>query len=79
MGGDDLVVLRTFNNHFEADVAKSALDAADIAAVLIADDAGGLQPGLWVSEGVALLVRPEDAIRASEVLDTTATPSQDDP
>ena len=27
---DELVVVRTFNDHFEADVAKSALDAAGI-------------------------------------------------
>ena len=72
MADDDLVVLRTFNNRMEADVAKSALDAAGIDAVLSADDAGGVQPGLWVSEGVSLLVRAEDARRAADILDTPA-------
>jgi hypothetical protein len=70
MAEPDLVVLRMFNNRIDADVAKSALDAAEIDVILSADDAGGLQPGLWASEGVALLVRPEDALRASAILDT---------
>ena len=71
---DELVVVRTFINQFEADVAKSALDAAGIGSMLTADDGGGLQPGLWASEGVSLLVRPEDVQRASEVLETPARP-----
>jgi hypothetical protein len=73
MSGENLVVIRTFNNRVEADVAGSALDAAQIDATLSADDAGGLQPGLWVGEGVSLLVRPEDAQRAAEILDTPPT------
>ena len=71
MKTDDLVVLRTFINHFEADMAKSALDAADIESMIRADDAGGTRPGLWMS-GVLLIVRAEDAKRASEILDTPA-------
>jgi Putative prokaryotic signal transducing protein len=78
MPDHDLVVLRTFNNHIDADVAKSALDAADIDSVLSADDMGGVQPGLWASEGVALLVRSEDALRAAEILDTPPTASASD-
>ena len=70
MAEPDLIVLRMFKNRIDADLAKSALDAAGIDTILSADDAGGLQPGLWASEGVALLVRPEDALRASAILDT---------
>jgi hypothetical protein len=65
----DLVVVRTFINKFEAEIAKSALDAADIDAMIRADDAGGTRPGLWLS-GVELIVRAEDVKRAEEILGT---------
>lgn len=65
---DELVVLRTFPNRFEAEVAKSALDAAEIETLINADDFGGTQPGLWPGRGVDLLVREEDAARANDVL-----------
>jgi len=76
MTDPDLVVIRTFNNHFDADVAKSALDAAEIESFLSADDAGGMQPGLWASEGVSILVRPEDAKRAEEILGPDEGPAE---
>jgi hypothetical protein len=69
-----LVVLRTFANRFEADVAKSALDAAAIDSMVRHDDAGGMRPGLWVGRGVELMVRAEDAARAAATLDTRARP-----
>ena len=65
----DLVVVRTFINKFEAEIAKSALDAADIDAMIRADDAGGTRPGLWLS-GVELIVRADDVKRAEEILGT---------
>ncbi len=67
MPDDTLVVLRTFLNRFEADVAKSALDAAGIESMVRADDAGGTRPGLWMS-GVELIVRAEDAQQATRIL-----------
>jgi len=68
MSDADLVIVRTFLNPFDAELAKSALEAAEIQAIVQADDAGGVQPGLWVGRGVELLVRTEDAARADEVL-----------
>ena len=68
---DKLVVIRTFSNRFEADVAKSALDAAEIDSFVRADDAGGMRPHMWPSMGVDLLVRAGDAERANEVLSTS--------
>jgi hypothetical protein len=65
---DDLVVLRTFLNIFEAELAKSALEAAGIASFIRADDAGGLRPHLWMA-GVELVVRREDVQQANEVLE----------
>ena len=68
-GGDS--AHRGYLNAFDAEVAKSSLDAAQIDSMIRADDAGGVQPGLWVGRGVELLVLAEDAQRADEVLGTT--------
>jgi hypothetical protein len=76
MTRSDLVVVRTFLNKFDAEMAKSALDAANIDAMVKADDAGGTRPGLWLG-GVELLVRAEDAERAAEILDTNADADRD--
>ncbi len=67
MGHSDLVVVRTYLNNFDAELAKSALEAANIESMIKADDCGGTRPGLWMS-GVELIVRAEDAARAMEVL-----------
>jgi hypothetical protein len=73
MADDDLVAVRTFMNHIEADLAQSALEAAGIESAISADDAGGTRPHLWVGAGVRLLVRRADAERAGEILKTPAT------
>ena len=73
MAEDDLVAVRTFLNHIEADLAKGALEAAGIESAISADDAGGTRPHLWVGAGVRLLVRREDVERAVEILETAAT------
>jgi Putative prokaryotic signal transducing protein len=65
-----LIVIRSFFNHVEADIAKSVLETAGIDALVQADDAGGVQPGLWAAEGVQLLVREEDADDARQILDS---------
>jgi hypothetical protein len=64
---DRLVVVRTFLNRIDADLAQGALEAAGIDAMVSADDAGGNRPGLWLG-GVRLLVREEDAQEAGKVL-----------
>jgi hypothetical protein len=74
MTNDDIIPLRTFINHIEADLAKSALEAAGIEVAISADDAGGTRPHLWVGTGVRLMVRRTDAERADEILRTPATP-----
>jgi len=69
MADPDLVVVRTFSDRIEADLAQSALEAAGIESMVRGDDAGGIQPGLWTSNGVDLLVREEDATNARDILD----------
>ena len=71
MAEPELVVVHTFLNRFEADVAKSALDAAEIDSLVRPDDAGGMEPGLWVGNAIQLLVRAEDAEQAREILNTS--------
>jgi hypothetical protein len=73
MSGDDLVVLDTFNNHIDADLAQSALEAMGIDSMVRADDAGGEQPGLWVGSGVQILVRERDAELAKMVISGSAS------
>jgi Putative prokaryotic signal transducing protein len=70
MSDAELVVIGTFLNKIDAEIAQSALQAADIESLVSADDAGGLRPTLWMS-GVRLLVRSEDAERAQEILDSS--------
>jgi len=67
-----LVVVGTFSNRFDAEVAKTALDAADIQSMIHADDVGGLRPGLWMGNGVELVVNADDAERAKRILKPTA-------
>ena len=72
MDDEKLMAVGTYPNKIDAELAQSALEAADIEAIVTADDAGGLQPGLWVGEGVRVLVRAEDAERAKEILSGTS-------
>jgi hypothetical protein len=74
MNDSTLVAIRTYMNHFVADVAKTALDAAGIQSVIRSDDCGGTQPALWYG-GVELVVDSQDAAEATAVLDTTAQPA----
>ncbi|HVH89463.1 MAG TPA: DUF2007 domain-containing protein [Terriglobales bacterium] len=74
MGDSDLVVIHSFGSQPEADLAKAALEAADIDAIIQADSVGGMRPHIaWGSSGFKILVRQEDAVDAREVLE----PSED--
>jgi len=75
MRDDDLVVVNTFSNQFEADMALSALEGAEIDAVIQADTAGGMRPHIaWASGGFKVLVREEDALEAKEILASQTRP-----
>lgn len=62
-----MVVIRTFLNNVDAELARSALEAAEIESVIRADDCGGVRPHLWMG-GVELLVGTDDAAQAEAVL-----------
>src|SRR5262245_3917962 len=63
-----LVVVRTYPSHVEADLARTALEAAGIESMFGSDDQGGQSPGLAFTRGIALLVRSEDVEDADEIL-----------
>jgi hypothetical protein len=67
LGSDRLVVVRTYLNPIDAELAQGALEAAGIDSMVNADDAEGNQPPLWMG-GVRLLVREQDAEEAGKVL-----------
>jgi hypothetical protein len=65
-----LVVVRAFGNQWEADLAKSALEAAGIDAMIQADSVGGNRSDVaFHTGGYKVLVREEDAAAARDVVD----------
>ena len=62
-----LEVVGSFLNRVDAELARGALEAADIPATVSADDAAGTRPHLWLG-GVRVLVAAADAERARELL-----------
>jgi putative signal transducing protein len=69
MRNDDLIVVHRFATESEANIAISALEAAEIDAMIQADTAGGMRPHIaWSSGGFKVLVREEDADVAREIL-----------
>ena len=72
MSDTDLVVIRQCVNESEAEVVKTALDAAGIDS-MIRSDFGGLRLSLQ-HRGVELLVKAEDAETAEEILRAAPEP-----
>jgi hypothetical protein len=73
MTDSELVVVHSFGNRQEAELAKSALDAAEIDSFVRSDDGGGMERGLWAANGVDVVVRREDVQAARDILDLPAT------
>ena len=65
----ELICIKTYNNRYEAELAKGLLETNNIIATILADDAGGMRPHLLLSTGgVRLLVREKDSGKALEIL-----------
>lgn len=69
---DAPVVIRRFGDPFTAHAARALLEAHDIPALVLGDDAGGMQPSLAYVGGISLAVRHDDALRALALLDRVA-------
>jgi Putative prokaryotic signal transducing protein len=75
----ELAVVMTFGNRPEADLAKSALEAAGINAMVQADTVGGMREHLaWSGDGFRVLVREEDLAAARDVLNPASGASVDE-
>jgi hypothetical protein len=68
--------IRTFANQFEAEIARSTLQAEGIDAFLSSDDVGGELPATHATLGIRLFVASADADRAVSLL--LAQRSEDD-
>jgi hypothetical protein len=65
----NLVVVQTFAEQWQAELAKSALNGARINAVVQSDSLGGNGPHIALATGgYKLLVREEDVAAARDVL-----------
>jgi hypothetical protein len=73
--GESMVVIRDYVNEMEALVARSVLEAHEIPAVVLRDDAGGMLPPMHMIFPVRLAVRAVDAQQALRILDS---PFEDD-
>lgn len=67
--GEAMVVIREYVNEMEALVARSVLEAHQIPAVVMRDNAGGTPPTLRLLFPVRLAVRAADATRSLRILD----------
>jgi hypothetical protein len=67
--GEAMAVIRQYLNEMEALVARSVLEAHDIPAVVLRDDAGGMLPAMHLLYPVRLAVRVHDVTQALFILD----------
>jgi hypothetical protein len=74
----NLVVLQGFSSPQEAEIARGALEAAGIAAMIQADSVGGMRPHIaWATGGFKILVRQEDLDEALNVLQPAVLPGDE--
>jgi Putative prokaryotic signal transducing protein len=66
---EEVVLVRSFGDRFEGELARSILEAAGIQGALFADDAGGAQPAMALANPTRLLVHREDLAEARAVLE----------
>ena len=73
-----LIAVRVFSTEMEALVARSALKSFGIESFLSSDDCGGQRPHWTFANGIRLMVRPEDANIANDVLRSAVEPEHQD-
>jgi hypothetical protein len=62
------VPVRTFSSRIDADLARELLEQQGIRAYVSADDAGGIDPALQLTQGVSLIVLEHDLARSRRIL-----------
>jgi hypothetical protein len=66
---EKMVVIRSYANEFEAQLAKAELEAADIPVQLLSDGLGGVHPHLQFARGIRIAVPASEAEAALELLE----------
>lgn len=66
---EQMIPIAEFENEFEAEIACGHLRSAGIEAKVLKDDAGGMFPSLQETEGVHLLVSPDQKVKALQTLE----------
>jgi hypothetical protein len=69
---DRMVVIRSYANEFEAELARAELEAAEIPVQLLTDGLSGVHPHLQFARGIRLAVPASAAEAALELLDAPA-------
>ena len=69
-----MVIIREYVSEMEALVARSVLEAHQIPAVVLRDDAGGMLPAMHMLFPARLAVRAYDATQALYILDAPLEP-----
>lgn len=64
-----MAAIAVFGSRTEAEIAKAHLESEGIAARLVTDSAGGMEPQLDAIRGVKLIVADEHVELATEILD----------
>jgi hypothetical protein len=64
----DLVLLKVFKSDMEAKMASDILESDGIVTIISADNEGGMNPSLSLSQGVRLLVSGNDLEKAVTIL-----------
>ena len=64
----DQVIVASYGNDFDAEIAKGHLESAGIEAIVIKDDGGGMLPSLQSNEGVKVMVSQKNEQKALQVL-----------
>ena len=75
---DDVVIVRRFASQMEAELSRLMLEANEIPAAVLGDNAGGMLPSMSVLFPVRLAVRAEDAERARCLLDDEPLPAEEE-
>jgi hypothetical protein len=65
---EPLACVTTFPDRQQAELARGALEASGLEAMIMADDMGGTLPGLDFPQGVGVFVREADLAAAKEIL-----------
>ena len=64
------VVIKTFMNEFEAEIARGVLEDEGVESFISKDDEGSMYPSLRLTEGVRLHIFEKDIDKANDILNS---------